>query len=59
LNEEGKTIVLVTHEPDIASFTKRHILFRDGKIKSDSLNNDIKIASEVIKYLPKIDEEGE
>jgi len=59
LNEEGKTIVLVTHEPDIASFTKRHILFRDGKIKSDNLNNDIRIASEVIKYLPKIDEEGE
>ncbi len=59
LNEEGKTIILVTHEPDIASFTKRHIVFRDGKIKSDSINKEIRIASEVIKTLPKIGEEDD
>ena len=35
LNEEGITIVMVTHEPDIAAFTKRNILMRDGKIRED------------------------
>jgi putative ABC transport system ATP-binding protein len=57
LNNEGKTIILVTHEPDIASFTKRHIVFKDGRIKTDYFNKDIKIASEVIKTIPSIDED--
>src|SRR3984893_2711159 len=35
LNDEGLTIVLVTHEPDIANFAKRNIQFRDGKIRRD------------------------
>ncbi len=40
LNEkEGITIVLVTHEPDIAEFAKRQIVFRDGLIISDSLKS--------------------
>ena len=38
LNKEGHTIVMITHEPDIASFAKRIILIRDGKIVGDSLN---------------------
>jgi putative ABC transport system ATP-binding protein len=38
LNEEGKTIVLITHEPDIAKFAKRVITLRDGLIISDVLN---------------------
>ena len=38
LNEKhGKTIVLVTHEPDIAEYCKRVVKFRDGKIESDVL----------------------
>ncbi len=37
--EKGITIVLVTHEPDIASFAKRRIHFRDGKIVSDERTN--------------------
>ncbi len=35
LNEEGKTIVLITHEQDISEHAKRVVTFRDGKILSD------------------------
>jgi putative ABC transport system ATP-binding protein len=57
LNNHGITILLVTHEPDIASFASRQIVFRDGKIKSDRVNSAPRIASEVIKEMPQIDEE--
>ncbi len=59
LNSHGITIILVTHEPDIASFAKRQIVFRDGKIKSDKLNGNQRLASDVIKEMPLIDEEEE
>ena len=40
LNRElGITIIMITHEPDIASFAKRNILFRDGKIVDDHKNS--------------------
>jgi len=35
LNRDGLTIVLVTHEPDIATFASRHLVFRDGRLMSD------------------------
>jgi putative ABC transport system ATP-binding protein len=35
LNEEGRTVVLITHEPDIAEYAKRIVSFRDGKIVMD------------------------
>jgi putative ABC transport system ATP-binding protein len=35
LNEQGLTIIMVTHEPDIAKFAKRQVAFRDGLIVSD------------------------
>jgi putative ABC transport system ATP-binding protein len=40
LNDEGKTIVLITHEPDIARFAQRVITFRDGKVVSDTMVED-------------------
>jgi putative ABC transport system ATP-binding protein len=38
LNDEGKTIVLVTHEPEVADFAKRKLFFRDGELVSDEIN---------------------
>jgi len=57
LNDNGITIILVTHEPDIAQFAKRHIVFRDGKIRSDKINASPKKAAEVLEDMPTIDEE--
>ncbi len=57
LNDRGITIILVTHEPDIAEFTKRQIVFRDGRIKSDRTNGSQRNAAEAIKEIPLNDEE--
>ncbi len=35
LNDQGKTIVLVTHEPDVAAYAKRQMIFRDGSLVAD------------------------
>ena len=59
LNNHGITIILVTHEPDIATFATRHIVFRDGKIRTDRINSNPKIAAEAIKEMPMIDGEEE
>jgi putative ABC transport system ATP-binding protein len=56
LNQKRITILLVTHEPDIASFAKRQIIFRDGKIRSDRINAEPRLASAVLKEMPVIDE---
>src|SRR6202041_3420411 len=47
LNDKGLTIVLVTHEQDIAQFAKRVLVFRDGKIRKDDLVVNRPEASEV------------
>jgi len=39
LNEQGLTIVLVTHEPDVAQYAKRQVRFRDGRIVHDEPNS--------------------
>lgn len=41
LNREGKTIIMVTHEPEIAAYAKRTIVLRDGVITEDSAKGDI------------------
>ena len=56
LNRDGLTIVLVTHEPDIARFTHRQIVFRDGHIKRDEVIDAPWIASEVLKTMPTIED---
>ena len=40
LNAEGKTIIMVTHEPEIAAYAKRQIVIRDGAISSDSAEKE-------------------
>ncbi len=57
LNNHGITVILVTHEPDIAQFAKRHIVFRDGKIRSDKPNTTPRVAADVMKEMPVIDDE--
>jgi putative ABC transport system ATP-binding protein len=52
LNEQGKTIIFVTHEPDIARCTKRNVLFRDGLIQRESTVTDHIDANEVLRNLP-------
>ena len=60
LNEkQGKTIVFVTHEPDIASFSKRTITLRDGKIIKDTVNPQVRSARDVLANLPLAEAEQE
>lgn len=54
---QGKTIVFVTHEPDITSFSKRTITLKDGKIIKDAVNTNVQNAKESLASLPPIDEE--
>ena len=48
LNDEGATVVMVTHEPDIGRHCKRLVMIRDGKIVSDEAVTDRLIAAEVL-----------
>jgi putative ABC transport system ATP-binding protein len=45
LNRQGITIIMVTHEPEVAAFTGRHIIFRDGIIVSDTPNHGPTVAT--------------
>ena len=55
LNDKGITIVMVTHELDIAKFAKSNIMFRDGLIVSDTLVEKRLIAREELLKLVVID----
>jgi putative ABC transport system ATP-binding protein len=56
LNEGGLTIVLVTHEDDIARFARRVIVFRDGKIRKDAPVPDPPRARDVLKMIPALED---
>ena len=56
LNDKGLTIVLVTHEHDVAQFAKRVLVFRDGKIRKDEPVVSRPRASEVLKTLPTLED---
>jgi putative ABC transport system ATP-binding protein len=56
LNDKGLTIVLVTHEHDIAQFAKRVLVFRDGRIRKDDRMLNRPRAAEVLKTLPTLED---
>ncbi|HZE83899.1 MAG TPA: ABC transporter ATP-binding protein [Puia sp.] len=53
---QGKTIVFVTHEPDIAAFSNRTITLRDGRVIKDSVNENKRSAKEVLASIPTADD---
>jgi putative ABC transport system ATP-binding protein len=60
LNEKGITIMLVTHELDIAEFAKRNVVFKDGRVKKDFSVVNRRVAMEQLKAMPVgVDEEEE
>ncbi|MCI7010082.1 MAG: ABC transporter ATP-binding protein [Prevotella sp.] len=52
LHAQGRTIIFVTHNPDIANYSSRNIMLRDGKVISDEYNQQILSAAEGLAALP-------
>ena len=59
LNEKGITIILITHEKDIAAYAKRNITFRDGKIVKDEKVISPKNAQDELLSLPQVETDEE
>ncbi len=59
LNRAGATIVLVTHEPDLATYSSRTVVFKDGSLLSDQPNRVIVVASETLAGWPVQGQEEE
>lgn len=57
LHAEGRTIIFVTHNPEIAQYSSRNIVLRDGQVKDDKINPNILNAAETLAALPKQEEE--
>lgn len=56
LHEEGRTIIFVTHNPEIAQYSGRNIQLKDGRVVSDVTNNSIQSAAKELARLPKEDD---
>ena len=56
LYRKGRTIIFVTHNPELAAFSSRNIVLRDGKIISDTLNPSPASAKEMLESLPSDDD---
>ena len=56
LHAEGRTIIFVTHNPEIAQFSSRNIVLRDGHITEDKENPSVASAKEALASLPKENE---
>ncbi len=54
LHAEGRTIIFVTHNPEIAQYSSRNIVLRDGQIREDKVNDHILSASEALAALPVV-----
>lgn len=57
LFKAGKTIIFVTHNPEIARYSSRNIFLRDGQIKEDKVNHHIESAAEALAALPVVEDE--
>ena len=57
LHAEGRTIIFVTHNPEIAQYSSRNIVLRDGKVRDDIVNNNILNAAERLAALPVNDDD--
>ncbi len=57
LNHAGITVLMVTHEPDIAAYCRRNVLFRDGKLVEDRMVESPRVAEDELATLPAPDEE--
>lgn len=57
LHAEGRTIIFVTHNPEIAQYSSRNIVLRDGQIKEDTPNPNIQSAAEALAALPQPEED--
>lgn len=57
LHRDGRTIIFVTHNPELAAFSSRTIMLRDGRITSDVRNEKLASAAEVLAAMPKDEEE--
>ena len=52
LHRQGRTIIFVTHNPEIAQYSSRNIMLQDGTIRSDVTNDNILSAKEALDALP-------
>lgn len=53
LHRQGRTIIFVTHNPEIAQYSSRNIMLRDGKVREDVENHNILNAAEALAALPQ------